>query len=151
IPAAGVLLAERHRTHRLSCPLLPARYANESTAAAEIAATFELPDASGAVALQGGKIVGFLLGAPKSSPAWGPNIWVDAAGHAAAEPELLRDMFALAAARWMEESRPAQYVLVPATDDQLLHTWYRLGFGQQQAHALRSQPDVAPSVPSKVE
>ena len=150
IPAAGVLLAARHRTHRLSCPLLSLRYEHESAAAAEVAAAFAVPGASGAVAVQGGTIAGFLLGAPKTSPVWGSNVWVDAAGHAVAEPELVRDMYGLAAARWVQESRRAQYVLVPASDANLLSAWYRLGFGQQQAHAVRPLPDGTSAAPPTV-
>ena len=150
IPAAGALLAARHRTHRLTCRLLSARYEDEPAATAEVAATFALPGASGAVAVQDGDIAGFLLGAPKDSPVWGPNVWVDAAGQAAAEPELLRDMYGLAAARWVQESRSAQYVLVPASDEGLLRAWYRLGFGQQQAHAVRPLPDKPLGVRPKV-
>ena len=150
IPAAGALLAARHRAHRLSCPLLSPRYERESAAAAEVAAAFALPGASGAVAVQSGDIVGFLLGAPKASPVWGSNVWVDAAGQAAAEPELVRDMYGLAAARWVQESRRAHYVLAPASDEGLLRAWYRLGFGQQQAHALRPLPDQTPVAPPEV-
>jgi len=150
IPAAGVLLAARHRAHRLSCPLLSPRYEHESAAAAQVAASFALPGASGAVAVQDGDIAGFLLGAPKDSPVWGANVWVDAAGQAAAEPELVRDMYGLAAAQWVRESRRAQYVLVPASDEGLLRAWYRLGFGQQQAHAVRPLPEETPAAPSKV-
>jgi hypothetical protein len=72
------------------------------------------------VAVQGANIAGFLLGAPKASPVWDPNVWVDAAGQAAAEPELVRDMYELATAQWVQESRRAQYVLVPASDENLL-------------------------------
>ncbi len=74
------------------------RYEHESAAAEEVAAAFALPGASGAVAVQGANIAGFLLGAPKASPVWGSNVWVDAAGQAVAEPELVRDMYGLAAA-----------------------------------------------------
>src|SRR5262249_36661362 len=150
IPAAGALLAARHRAHRLGSRLLSPRYEHEPTATAQVAATFPRRGASGAVAVQEGNIAGFLLGAPKASPVWGPNIWVDAAGHAAAEPELMRDMYGLAAARWVQESRIAHYVLVPASDEDLLRAWYRLGFGQQQAHALRPLPDETPIPPPKV-
>ena len=150
IPAAGALLAARHRAHRLTCPLLSPRYEHESAATAEVAAAFARPGASGAVALQGGNIAGFVLGAPKDSPVWGPNVWVDAAGQAAAEPELVRDLYGLAAARWVQESRRAHYVLVPASDEDLLRAWYRLGFGQQQAHAVRPLPGEPPAVPPKV-
>ncbi len=86
IPAAGALLAARHRAHRLRCPLLSPRYEHESAATAEVAAAFALPGASGAVAARGGDIAGFLLGAPKASPVWGSNVWVDAAGQAGLRP-----------------------------------------------------------------
>jgi len=145
VPAAGALLAARHRAHRLSCPLLSPRYQDDSAATAQVAEAFAQPGASGAVALQGGDIAGFVLGAPKDSPVWGPNVWVDAAGHAAAEPELVRDMYGLASARWVQESRTAHYVLVPASDEDLLRAWYRLGFGQQQAHAVRPPPGEPPA------
>src|SRR6202451_387564 len=144
VPAAGALLAARHRAHRLSCPLLSPRYENDSAAAAQVAATFAQPGASGAVGLQDGGIAGFVLGTPKDSPVWGPNVWVDAAGHAAAEPELVRDMYGLASARWVQETRTAHYVLVPASDEDLLRAWYRLGVGQQQAHPVRAPPGEPP-------
>ena len=150
VPAAGALLAERHRAHRLSCPLLSPRYEHGPAAEAEVAAAFALPGASGAVAVRDGNIAGFVLGAPKESPVWGPNVWVEAAGHAATEPELVRDLYGLASARWLQESRGAHYVLVPASDEDLLRAWYRLGFGQQQAHAVRPLPGEPPVTPSKV-
>jgi len=149
IPAAGALVAARHRTHRLSCRLLSPRYEQEPAATAQVAAAFALPGASGAVSMQGENIVGFLLGAPKASPVWGSNVWVDAAGQAVPEPELVRDLYELASARWVQESRSAHYVLVPETDEDLLRAWYRLGFGQQQAHAVRPLPDETPVTPPK--
>jgi GNAT superfamily N-acetyltransferase len=150
VPAAGALLAARHRAHRLSCPLLSPRYENDQAAAAQVGAAFALPGASGAVAVQGDDVAGFVLGAPKDSPVWGANVWVDAAGHAAAEPELVRDMYGLAAARWAQESRSAHYVLVPASDADLLRAWYRLGFGQQQAHAVRPLSAEPPAATRKI-
>jgi GNAT superfamily N-acetyltransferase len=149
IEAAGALLAARHQAQRLSSPLLSPRYEHEPAAAAEVAAAYALPEASGAVALEGGKLAGFLLGAPKSSPAWGSNVWVDAAAHAVTEPDLLRDMYGLAAARWVAESRTAHYALVPANDTELLRAWYRLGFGQQQALAVRP-PTAVQGAPARV-
>jgi ribosomal protein S18 acetylase RimI-like enzyme len=150
IPAAGALLAARHRAHRLSCPLLSPRFEDEPAATAEVGAAFALPGASGAVAMQGGNVAGFVLGAPKASPVWGSNVWVDAAGQAVVEAELVRDMYALAAARWVQQSRSAHYVLVPASDEDLLRAWYRLGFGQQQAHAVRPLQDKTPVTAPKV-
>src|SRR5580704_6761949 len=131
VPVAGALLAARHRAHRLSCPLLSPSYENDQAAAAQVGAAFALPGASGAVAVQGDDVAGFVLGAPKDSPVWGANVWVDAA-------------------RWAQESRSAHYVLVPASDADLLRAWYRLGFGQQQAHAVRPLSAEPPAATRKI-
>jgi ribosomal protein S18 acetylase RimI-like enzyme len=150
VPAAAALLAERHRRHRQAVPPLSARYEDVEEAAAEVSAA--LPDASGSIAFRAGQPVGYLLGAPKASDAFGPNVWIEAAGHAATEAEVIRDLYAVAAARWVDEGRPAHYVLVPASDVDLLRAWYRLSFGQQHAHGIRDVPDwtIAPQRPVAV-
>lgn len=99
---------------------------------------------SGAVAEGDGGLTGFLLGSPKDSPVWGPNVWVEAAGVAVEDAEIARDLYQVAAARWVDEGRTAQYVVVPSHDEALLDAWYRLGFGQQQAHAVRDVPTEEP-------
>ncbi len=149
IAPAGELLAERHRRHRLAQPLLSARYEQAEVAAGDVKAAFEEQDASGAVALRNGEMVGYLLGAPKQSATWGANVWVEAAGQAATEAEAMRDIYAVAAARWVEQGFKAQYVLVPAPDHELVRAWFRLGFGQQHAHGIRHLPTQPPS-PTKV-
>ena len=65
LPHAGRLLAERHRGHRVAEPLLPERYEDPATCAAEVAAVLATDDASGSVAVRDGRVVGYLLGAPK--------------------------------------------------------------------------------------
>jgi GNAT superfamily N-acetyltransferase len=137
IPAAGALLAERHRRHRAAHPLLPPQFEDADAAAAEVEAALAAPDASGAIALAGGEVVGYLLGAPKASPVWGPNVWVESAGQATRDAETMRDLYALAAALWVEEGHTTHYVLTPASDEELVRAWFRLGFGQQHAHAIR--------------
>jgi len=144
---AGRLLAQRHREQRTAQPLLSPRFEDAATAQAAVAEVLALPDASGAVALRGGEVVGFLLGAPKDNPTWGPNLWVESAGVAVQVAEDARDLYALAATRWHEEGRDAHYVLVPAHDAALVDAWFRLGFGQQQVHALRELPTAAPVLP----
>jgi GNAT superfamily N-acetyltransferase len=140
VPAAGALLAQRHARHRLSCPLLSPRYEDVAAATAEVATAFQMTGASGAFAVRDGKPVGYLLGSSKSREPWGPNIWVESAGHAAADGETLRDLYAVAAAGWVESGLTAHYALVPATDEELVRAWFRLGFGQQSCHALRGLP-----------
>jgi GNAT superfamily N-acetyltransferase len=112
-------------------PALPA----EADYRAEIAGLIE-DGATGA--FTGGA---YVLGRSRDSALWGPNVWVDAAGHAASEPELLRDVWASAAAGWFEQGLRAHYALVPATDPALLDAWFRLGFGAQQAHGLIDVPE----------
>jgi GNAT superfamily N-acetyltransferase len=147
---AGRLLAERHRRHRLAQPLLPKRFEDPDVARAEVDSLWSSEDASGAVAVVGGRAVGYLLGAPKSLGVWGPNVWVDSAGHAAESAETLRDLYGLAAARWADEGRTAHYVLVPASDADALRSWFRLAFGQQHSHGLRGTRLGPPPPPPRV-
>ena len=132
LEAAAELLADRHRRHRAAEPLLPPAAARD-----EIEAAWRLEGAEGAVALEGGRVVGYLVGAPKDDGVWGANEWVEVAGHGVEEPEVVRDLYAAVAARWVEEGRTRHYVVVPATDGALLDAWFRLGFGQQQAYGIR--------------
>ncbi len=55
-------------------------------------------------------------------------------------PRLLRDLYALAAARWVEEARTSHYAIVPASDHATIDAWFRVGFGHQHAHAVREVP-----------
>lgn len=148
IAAAGGLLAQRHARHRLGCPLLSARYEDAGAAIAEVATAFAMARASGTFAVRDGAPVGYLLGFPKPGGLWGPNVWVESAGHAAADGETLRDLYAVAAAGWVASGLTAHYALVPATDAELVRAWFRLGFGQQACHGLRGLPAQSPARPA---
>ena len=106
IDDAARLLAARHREQRAAEPGLSAAYEDVATARTEIETLAAKEGASGAVALRGSEVVGYVLGAPRP-PSWGPNVWVEGAGHAVAHPEIVRDLYGLAAARWVEEVRRA--------------------------------------------
>jgi GNAT superfamily N-acetyltransferase len=144
VAGAADLLAERHRRHRKAEPLLgkPAAFR------AEIEALWGADEASGVVGTRDDRIVGYLLGIRKSDD-WGPNVWVDPAGFAADEAEDVRDLYAAAAASWVENGRTRHYAVVPASDA-VLEAWYRLGFGQQQALAIREVPDVTMPASARV-
>jgi GNAT superfamily N-acetyltransferase len=132
LDAAAGFLAERHARHRAAEPLLPA----EADFRAEVEAVWRRPGASGAVSEHG-----FLIGAPREHPIWGPNIWVELAGHAVEEAEAARDLYALAAQRWVDDGLTRQYVHVPAHDRELVDAWFRLSFGQQHAAGIREVPE----------
>jgi GNAT superfamily N-acetyltransferase len=145
---AALLLAARHRAQRLVEPGLDPRYEAEVDARAEIEALLGRDGASGAAAVAGGRLVGFLLGVPREA-SWGPNVWVEPAGHAVARAELVRDLYAVAAERWVGDGRTSHYAVVPATDPALVDAWFRLGFGHQHVHAIREapSPDACADVP----
>lgn len=134
---AGAALAARQAAHRRVEPALPARFEDPAECTGWLRTVWQAEGASGAVALDGPRFAGYLLGAPKPGHLWGPNVWVESAGVAVADPETARDLYALAAQRWVDEGRTAHYVVVPAHDRALVDAFSRLCFGQQHAHALR--------------
>jgi ribosomal protein S18 acetylase RimI-like enzyme len=138
---AGRLLAERHAAQRAAEPALPAAYEHPGAATDAIADLLS-GGAAGAVATRDGEVAGFVLGRRRSDIAWGPNVWVEAAGHAARDPEDVRDLYAAAASRWHEEGRTSHYAVVPTSDERAVDAWFRLGFGHQHVHALRDVPAV---------
>lgn len=140
---AAQLLAERHRRQRSSEPLLPARYEDPASARVELEALWRADDTPGAVALRDGRVVGYVIGVRKSDVIWGSNVWVDPAGHAVAHAEDARDLYAAAAALWVEEGRGAHYAVVPAADPDLVDAWFRVGFGQQHAFGIRELSEQA--------
>jgi GNAT superfamily N-acetyltransferase len=136
--AAG-LLEKRHRRHREAEPLLGESFDFR----AEVEALWRGEAASGAVATRDARVVGYLLGLRKDDARWGPNVWVEPAGHAVEQAEEIRDLYAAAAARWVDEGRMRQYVMAPAADAAAVDAWFRLSFGQQHAHGIREVPDVS--------
>ena len=136
---AARLLAARHRAQRRIEPALSSAFEASTTTRSAIEALAASDGASGAVALRGETVAGYLVGAPRG-PHWGPNIWIEGAGHAVAEPEIVRDLYAFAAARWVEDGATSHYAVVPATDPALIDAWFRVGFGQQHVHAIREVP-----------
>ena len=144
LDAAGALLAERHARQRAVEPRLPPRFEDAAAARGEIEALTRGEGASGAVGVRDGRVVAYLVGTRKADDFWGRNVWVELAGHAAEDAEVVRDLYAEAARRWVDEGRTRHYAIVPASDAELVDAWFRLGFGQQQAFGIRELPeDVA--------
>ena len=79
LDGAAVLLAERHRAHRLVEPGLDQRYEEPDLAREEVGALVRADGASGVAGLVDGQVAGFLVGTPRDA-SWGPNMWVEPAG-----------------------------------------------------------------------
>jgi ribosomal protein S18 acetylase RimI-like enzyme len=146
IDPAAVLLEERHNRHRAVEPGLPSNVDYR----AEIQALWNMDERSGAVGIRDDELVGYLLGVHRAAGGWGPNIWVEYAGHAVREPEVVRDLYAAAAEEWAARGRNAHYALVPATDSELVDAWFRLSFGAQHAAAIQETPESSESQPPNV-
>ena len=116
--AAAALLAERHERHLATEPLL----ARDVDFRAQLRG-------EGVVALRDGVLRAYLLGQTTEDDAF-----IDFAGCAAAEPELLRDLYAALAPQW---ARDRHRVYVPASDPALVDVWFRLAFGLQFTLAVR--------------
>ena len=131
-PAAlAALLDARHDRHRAAEPLLA-----PADAAAEIADLLGRERLTGAVAVDDGEVVGYLAGELRENRFWGIHAWVAHGAHAAADPELMRDLYAAAAPAWIEAGARLHLALVPAMGDRM-DPWYRLGFGQMQVEGIR--------------
>ena len=74
--------------------------------------------------------------------------WSYVAGHATREPELVRDLYAAAAANWVDAGLTRHFVYVPARAE-LIEPWFRLSFGASAALATRQtgpEPRIDASV-----
>lgn len=141
LDAAAALLADAHARHRAAEPLL----GRLDDYREQVARQWEREGSSGAIALRDGAAAGYLIGAPASNDnRGGTRIYSDIAGHASAEPELARDLFAAAAERWHEDGQDRFAVVVPAHDAALVDAWFRVGFGLQFATAVREATAESP-------
>jgi GNAT superfamily N-acetyltransferase len=146
LDGASALLADRHRRHRQAEPLLDRAYEGAAAARAEIEKLLAVEGAGAWAAVRGDALAGYLVGIGKSVETWGPNVWIEAAGHAADDRAVVRELYAAGAAAWMAEGRNDHHVLVPATDAALVDAWFSLDFGQQHLHAVREVPPASAGV-----
>jgi GNAT superfamily N-acetyltransferase len=124
---AAALLADRFARQRAAEALLPDVREFEP----------HIP-ADGHVATRGGEAVAYLAGAVDEEAKMGRWLF---AGHAAREPEALRDLFAVQAG---EFGVSRFMVTVPASDSALIDVWFRLAFGCQAFWGVREAEPAEP-------
>jgi len=129
VGGAAEVLARRHAQHRGLCALLPE--IDDFTAQVRDAGV----DATGAVAIDGDRVVGYLLGR-HAHDAIGAHIWSHVGGQAVDEPAVVQDLYVVAAARWVDEGCRRHFVFVPSIPA-LVEPWFRLSFGASAALAAR--------------
>ncbi len=150
IDEAAELLARRHRENRAAEPLLPERYTEPEIARAAVEKTWSEAHHSGVVARQGARMVGYLIGVPRTGGFWGRSAWVELAGHAVDHTlgaevyrDLYADMYAALSPSWVALGLLAHYILIPEPDHDALEAWFSLSFGKEQVHGLRETAPVS--------
>jgi predicted N-acetyltransferase YhbS len=130
---AAALLAARHERHREAEPLLP----GDVDFRAEIEKEWRQAGASGVFAGDA-----YVIGATSefAGISW---LRVGIAGQAIeGDRERIRDLYAAAAQRWVDEGHTKHAVFVPSSDSELVDAWFRLGFGGSATLALRETAAV---------
>ncbi len=97
--------------------------------------------AGGAEARRGGEVVGRLVGEVAEDELRGRHAWSGLGDHSADEPELYRDLYAVAGQSWLDQGATSHYVVVPA-DEPVLRAWLGVAFAIQQVIAERPLGDV---------
>jgi GNAT superfamily N-acetyltransferase len=134
LAGAARLLEDRHARHRAAEALLP----EGGDFGAQIERELGVENASGAVAMVGGEVAGYLIGSVDAVAE------VGLAGCAARDPECVRDLYAHLASDWVAAGHVQHRVYVPATDAALVDAWFRLAFGLQFTFAVRETSQDAP-------
>jgi GNAT superfamily N-acetyltransferase len=157
LPNAGELLAQRWRSDRLSLAELPDSFENPALAAAAVAASLGREHARGVAAVDGDRLLGYLIGDLVIDSIWGRSAWVRLPGCALApgqSPELARDLYAALAKDWVAWGCYTHFALVPTVEPAMLQAWYSLSYGIEQVYGLAALPQLDPSprpLPSGVE
>lgn len=153
LDSAGGLLAARHRADRGATPELPQAFEDPVNARAQVANALVRTGTRGVVALEGGLLVGFLLGSivlPPPDAFWAGilaprSVEIPYAGYAAsgAEPdEVYRAMYAALASEWPGSGCFTHFVEIHAADRVALDACFSLGFGQYLTLAARDTGPV---------
>jgi ribosomal protein S18 acetylase RimI-like enzyme len=136
VEAAAGLLAQRHRRDRSAEALLSRRYEDPQVCAELIVSALNR-ETDGAVAVEGDRIVGYLLAIKGDDVLRGRHVWSGLVHHAVAldaDPELVRHLYAHLATHWVDDARFHHYAVVPSAD---LAPWLALAFAHEQVHAVR--------------
>jgi len=132
---SAALLAARHARHREAEPLLP----ELADPLAAVEREWRADGASGVFAPEA-----YLIAAPATVAGitW---MRVGIAGQAIeADREAMRDLYAAAAQRWVDEGHTSHAVFVPSCDRELVDAWFRLSFGASAVLAMRETEPEEP-------
>ena len=145
---AAELLARRHMNDRAALPELPARFEDPQVARKAIEATLNHEKVSGFAALDDDRLVAYLIGNRVIDSQWGRAAWIHSPGCAYANDfgvEIIRDLYACLGEIWVKAGVFYHAILIPITDESLVHAWFSLSFGIEQMHALLNLESFQPT------
>jgi ribosomal protein S18 acetylase RimI-like enzyme len=145
LPDAAVLLSLRHRRQRAARPELPVDFEGAIAARAAVEAVWRREGASGVAALSGARLQGYMVGEMVLDNLWGRSGWMRFAGCALApdqDPELVRDLYAALASKWVQFGCYNHFALMPPSDEGLVGRWFALAFGIEQVYALAALEEL---------
>lgn len=133
---AAELLAQRHKQERVDCSFLPTVYEQSEMAYKAIKAISEKPLTEGIVAIENGNIIGYMLGTMLAEDYLGDKSqgWIYLPAHAAIDPKIYADMYAVISDNWVREGCLHHFTLVAANNHAVQDEWFSLSFGREQAH-----------------
>jgi len=141
VPEAGNLLALRHQRDRTHLPTLPTRFEDPIVASKAVETSLKRNSASGVAAMDGGRMLGYMIGDLLVDNVWGRSAWVRMAGSALAPDqsvELISELYAVLAERWVSTYGCLDhFILTPIANAALVNAWFMLSFGVQQVYALK--------------
>ena len=138
---AADLVARRYRALRREAPDLPPGW-QEGSAVLPLVRDMA-GNGPGVAALDGGRLVGFLLGMPLPhfrggrgvySPEWANGVVAASPGDAR---QIYREMYARLSARWLANGCFVQAISLLAGDPAAIDAWYWLGFGLSTVDGIR--------------
>ncbi len=151
LPAVAELLAARHAVDRKRESELPARFEDP----AEVLPRLQDVKAkgTGVVALDGAKIVGYLVAALEAHSD-GRYAVVPLEGHAsvgAERQDVYREMYAAAAPDWLRHGYFTHIVDLPAADLDTIEAWFSLAFGRTMVFVSKPVEAAGLSLPPDVD
>ena len=140
IDSAAVLLAERHRRHRLACPALNPAFEDPAQCAPLIAEALGRDAVAWSCRICQWHGNGLRVD-DAARGVLGPNAWAEARG-SAGDAEAIRECYAAIAGDLVDQGRKGHWAMVPSSDADLVQPWFSMSFGRQQCYAFRAPVDA---------
>jgi len=154
LDGAARVLAMQHARRRAVVPSLPEHLEGADAARQVLEGLLDAAGAAGVVALRGGSVIGYLIGAvlqtqPDTIDAiYQPPRWARVSyGGTAVVPdedavEIYRAMYAAIAPRWLAAGCLWHDVMLTTVERDVLRAWFSLGFGLESLRGLRRTDDI---------